>query len=60
MNRGAMFTKPAGKGLNRVGLLRLSFSEAIMKKRTMARKLEHARVQAREVAVIACSCLSTN
>ena len=51
MNRGAMFTKPAGKGLNRV---RRSppFSEATMKNRTMARKLERARVQAREAAAI--------
>jgi len=31
-----------------------------MKNRTMARKLERARVQAREDAAIECSCLSAN
>jgi hypothetical protein len=31
-----------------------------MKNRTMARKLERARVQAREAAAIGCSCLSAS
>jgi hypothetical protein len=51
MNRGAMSPKPAGKGLNRVAA-RLPISEATMNNRTMARKLERARVQAREAAAI--------
>jgi hypothetical protein len=48
--------QPAGKVSTALGV-RLHFSEAIMKNRTMARKLERARVQAREFAAIECGCL---
>jgi hypothetical protein len=51
MNRGAMFTNPRERVATALGA-RLPLSEATMKNRTMAAKLERARVQAREAAAI--------
>jgi hypothetical protein len=52
MNRGRHVTNPRER-VSTALAARLSFLEAIMKNRTMARKFERARVQAREAAAIA-------